>query len=276
MLTIGRNHSCGVAEGGVGYCWGFHGYGELGIGKLEGRCEIEGRLHCSNTPAEIVGGHRFRTLAAGFFHTCGVTEDYELYCWGLNTNAQFSSDSGEVCGDILYGEVSCSSVPVLIPGAPPLDTLIASGAHTCGLTPDGEAYCWGHNGVGELGDGNQPKNSPVPVPVAGGHRFVMLTPFCGLTAAGEVYCWGLAEGGAGYATEDCQHGRDLVRCNPVPVPVQGGVRFRSISSNSSHVCGISLDGLPYCWGTNEHGELGNGDQLERRYGSTPVWVPGTK
>lgn len=273
MLTNASSHMCAVTESGTGYCWGSADYGKLGISGLKGHsCEFhEEPLSC-----EIAGGHRFRTLAAGWFHTCGVTEEYEVYCWGQNSNDQFAPDSDERCFDILYGEASCSTVPVRIPDAPPFDTLVAAGFYTCGLTSAGEAYCWGHNGYSELGDGNQPENSTVPVPVAGGHRFIMLTPRCGLTADGEVYCWGIASGGAGYATEDCWHGKDQYRCNPVPVPVQGGIRFRSISSNGPHVCGIAFDGLPYCWGQNDKGQLGNGDREERRFSAVPIQVLGTK
>ena len=31
------------------------------------------------------------------------------------------------------------------------DTLVAGGQHTCGLTVDGTAYCWGYNAFGQLG-----------------------------------------------------------------------------------------------------------------------------
>jgi len=40
------------------------------------------------------------------------------------------------------------------------------GDHSCGVTTDDRAYCWGHNYLGQLGDGT---NDPhlLPVPVAG-------------------------------------------------------------------------------------------------------------
>ena len=75
----------------------------------------------------------------------------------------------------------------------PLRTLAAGGAHTCGLTSAGAAYCWGDNIYGQLGDGST-TNSPVLVAVSGGLSFRALAAggahTCGLTSAGAAYCWG--------------------------------------------------------------------------------------
>jgi alpha-tubulin suppressor-like RCC1 family protein len=64
--------------------------------------------------------------------------------------------------------------------------------HTCALTPAGEAWCWGWNGAGQLGDGTT-TSSLVPVAVAGGLRFNSLslggTASCG-RRANRVWCWG--------------------------------------------------------------------------------------
>src|SRR5437773_11781124 len=73
-------------------------------------------------------------------------------------------------------------------------TAIAAGQwHTCGLTTDGAAYCWGRGASGQLGNGST-TDSPNPVAVSGGLTFSALTTgndhTCGLTTSGAAYCWG--------------------------------------------------------------------------------------
>lgn len=82
---------------------------------------------------------------------------------------------------------------------------------------------------------------------------------CGLTINRDAYCWGGQN----------QNGRSLGNGSesgsPIPVPVFGGLKFASISAGQQHACGLTWPtGLPYCWGENEYGALGDGttnDQL---------------
>src|SRR3954454_13399858 len=46
----------------------------------------------------------------------------------------------------------------------------AGESHTCGVTTDNRAYCWGSNLGGQLGDGTT-TDRLTPAPVAGGFRF---------------------------------------------------------------------------------------------------------
>jgi alpha-tubulin suppressor-like RCC1 family protein len=72
-LAAGDEHTCGIAMDGRAWCWGYDWEGILGTGR-----ETQGQ----QTPAPVARGLRFRQLAAGRSHTCGVTLAGGLFCWG--------------------------------------------------------------------------------------------------------------------------------------------------------------------------------------------------
>jgi hypothetical protein len=62
--------------------------------------------------------------------------------------------------------------------------------HSCGVTTDNVAYCWGNNHEGELGNGTT-SGSGTPVKVAGGLRFdhgsAGFDQTCGVTTKERAY-----------------------------------------------------------------------------------------
>jgi alpha-tubulin suppressor-like RCC1 family protein len=192
-LTLGYRYTCGTTTSALAYCWGDNRRGQLG----------DGTNTTPRTPAPIIGGITFDSLAASLFqeHVCGRTASGLAYCWGQD-------DNGEL-GD---GHPLEQHSPVPVAGNLILAVVSAGATHSCGLTPNGKAYCWGANVYGELGDGTMTSHS-TPVAVAGGLLFKSLGAggdyTCGLTADGVVYCWGYADyvGDAG----------DVHRTNPTRV-----------------------------------------------------------
>ena len=137
---------------------------------------------------------------------------------------------------------------------------------TCGLAATGDAYCWGFNDFGQLGNGST-TGSLTPVLVSGGIRFSSIsTKFghtCGVTSVGDVYCWGENfRGQLGDGTTINRH---------TPVLVSGGLSFASVNAGGALTCGVTSDGDAYCWGENSSGQLGNGTTTDRH---TPVPVEG--
>jgi alpha-tubulin suppressor-like RCC1 family protein len=91
-------------------------------------------------------------ISAGSSHVCARTEAGELWCWGNNSFGQlgFENDDPRRGGE--------RPSPHQVEGLPPA-TQIAAGFHfTCAITgegPDSQAWCWGDNGTGQLGDGTE-------------------------------------------------------------------------------------------------------------------------
>lgn len=97
-LSVGLQHSCAVATDGAAYCWGLNSNGQLGSTSTARSAD---GLAYSVSPAVVTGGHRWKEVSAGGRHSCGITTDSRLRCWGLNT-------SGEL-GD---GTTTSSTAPV--------------------------------------------------------------------------------------------------------------------------------------------------------------------
>ena len=167
-------------------------------------------------------------------------------------------------GDLLEAQFETSFTTESLP--PPVASVGAGSIHSCGLTVTGDAYCWGFNDFGQLGDGST-TGSPTPVLVSGGIRFSSISTrgghTCGVTSVGDVYCWGENFRG--------QLGDGTTINRLTPVLVSGGLSFASVSTAYSETCGVTTGGDAYCWGENFHGQLGDGTTINRL---TPVAVAG--
>jgi alpha-tubulin suppressor-like RCC1 family protein len=203
----------------------------------------------------------FYQVSAGGGHTCGITADNRLYCWGYNYNGQL--------GD---GTTTNKSRPFAVGGALQFRQVSAaiSSGHTCGLTTDYRLYCWGYNAQGQLGDGTTvPRLSPVAV--AGGYKFRSVDGGSSHTCAvgysdNRAYCWG--NNGSGQLGNGTTGGR------LVPTATSGTIRFRQVSTGVDHTCGVSTENRAFCWGGNGEGQIGDSSNATQRL--TPVRVATTR
>jgi alpha-tubulin suppressor-like RCC1 family protein len=191
-IGAGVIFACGLTTGGAAYCWGNNTAGQLGIGPTSPvTCNAE---PCSTTPVAVSGGLTFTALSVGYWHACGLTSSGAAYCWGDNDGGQLGSVTTETCTG-LGASVDCSRSPVPVATNLTFTQLPAGSFHSCGLTSGGDAYCWGDNVYGQLGNATT-ISSPFPAPVAGGLTFAAASAYgrwhtCGLSLGGIVYCWGL-------------------------------------------------------------------------------------
>jgi alpha-tubulin suppressor-like RCC1 family protein len=200
----------------------------------------------------------FREVSAGIqWHTCGVTTTNRAYCWGINGNEDGAGQLGDGT------DVGLRSRPTAVLGGLSFRQVTGGMLHSCGVTTDDRAYCWG--GGGALGNGNG-GNTLRPVPVNGGLRFRSVDAgsahTCGLTTAGKAYCWG--NNGFG------QLGDGTTRLRTVPVAVLGNHTFSQISASWEHTCAVKASGEAWCWGANRFGQLGIGNTISRKQRPTKV------
>ena len=284
-VTVGLDHTCALDTGGIAYCWGSNEYGQLGAGDPAENGSFQ----------RVRGNLRFRSLSAGASYTCGVTVAALAYCWGFNehgelgdgrpaskrstpvraTSLSFASISAgayHTCGVTTTGEAYCwgdneygplgdgTTVnrlePRLVLGGHKWASIEVSHFHTCGRTTVGAVYCWGADD-GRLGDGFIDDARVLsPSRVGSEMTFAALgtthgAHLCGLVAPSSAYCWGFnGAGQLGDGTRTARLG---------PVPVTGGLQFKEVHGGGEvFSCGLTTEGVAYCWGSNDFGQFGNG------------------
>jgi alpha-tubulin suppressor-like RCC1 family protein len=195
-------------------------------------------------------------VAAGAYHTCAVTVQGAVTCWGSNTEGQIGDDRG--CGLVCV-------TPVDVVGlSSGVAVLAAGGYHTCALTTAGGVLCWGYNFTGQVGDGTNNNIRRAPVHVSGlesGITFIAANGTfhghtCALTASGALTCWG--DNAAG------QLGDGTTTDGLVPVDVAGlSSGVVGVAPGNKHTCAIVAPATLTCWGDNAYGQLGDGTTIAR-------------
>ncbi|HUL67007.1 MAG TPA: hypothetical protein VLW55_20580 [Burkholderiaceae bacterium] len=227
-------YTCAIDSAGAAHCWGAGRRGQLGDGAQSG----------SNVPTTVSGGLVFTQLSAstGGDLACGITGT-ALYCWGTGYFGQPGTG----------GVTQVATVPYQVAPAQSFSAVAVGELHACALDTTGAGYCWGANGLGQVGDGTQTDRT-LPVLVLGGHTFTQivagLAHTCALDATGVAYCWG-ASGQIGRATATAVE-------QSTPGPVAGAQRFVRIAAGGWHTCGIDTSGQTYCWGDNSYSQFGDG------------------
>ncbi len=172
QIAAGQDHTCGVGEASILFCWGRNEFGQLATGSTVNQ----------TVPARLAAQLTFASVSAGVTHTCAVTTGQDAYCWGFGSVGQLGNN-----------KTLTTSLPSLIVTTQKFASITAGSLHTCALNAAGAAYCWGSNSSAQLGDGTG-TNQAVPVAVSGTLKFTTISAGATFTCATNVdhiaYCWG--------------------------------------------------------------------------------------
>ena len=233
QISAGFNHTCGLTTGNEIVCWGSNSTGQLGDGTTQPR----------TAPVRINTTASFGLVRTGRDHTCALSKSKTVFCWGSNTDGQL--------GD---GTLQRRNSPIDVDDIPGQVTDLTVGRdHTCALTGNGEAWCWGRNEFGQLGDGTSTsRNKPTRVKYDG--QFVSISAggshTCAVTTSNEAWCWGRNNMG--------QLGFSGAASSPTPHAVTSAAQFSTITAGLTFTCARGKDASAWCWGLNGVGQLGDG------------------
>ena len=223
-----------------------------------GRIGIRAITDAATATAELTILLRLAFVSAGDGHTCGLSPIGEAWCWGTNEHGQLGQDA--------EGPNKTSHLALPVATDLLFETIAAGGGHTCALTHAGEAWCWGRNDRGQLGDNTFTSNArPVRVESDGMFRKIWAGRdlSCGAKSDGELWCWGRGT--------EWQLGNDWPHDSPLPTQSAIGYGFDEVSLGDLHVCGVEDGGELSCWGYNDPWGLGS-ERITKW--PTPVEVDG--
>jgi alpha-tubulin suppressor-like RCC1 family protein len=248
-ITTGWFHTCALTTQGGVKCWGGNGHGEAGNGTIGDH----------NVPVDVIGlTGNVLAITAGQSHTCALTGERAIKCWGNNAD-----------GELGDGTTINRTTPVDVVGmSSDVVYIEAGGFHTCAMRYGSGLKCWGANAGGQLGDGTTIDH------ITPGNVSGMANGVGGISAGGwhtcartnlGIKCWGLNNNGQlGVGTTA------FYMSSPTDVVgLSNGAEV--ISAGEYHTCAVSPGGGALCWGWNSDGQLGNGNTVDS---NVPVNVVG--
>lgn len=212
-----------------------------------GECNNGCWLACNDSDCDEVEG-----LGLGYNHSCAVTSQGRVACWGANDLHQVSSSNSTPMAE-----------PELVTDVTGAKTIAAGYNHTCAVVGTAnEVWCWGSNAEGQLGHTPSTSRNPSAVDdgaltgatdVAGGGFHS-----CAVVAGGEVRCWG--QRSSGQLGNGSTAGTPLSNASAVVLADSTThlTGIADVTAGESHTCARTTGGSVYCWGSNASGELGTG------------------
>ncbi|MEM7246943.1 MAG: HYR domain-containing protein [Acidobacteriota bacterium] len=261
-ISAGGYHSLALDSSSQVWAWGRDVEGQLGQGTAG---TIVDRAVQVNGPGGLPVLTDISAIAAGGRHSLALRTDGTVLAWGFNSSGQLGDcsvtqrelptkvrDSG--CGGSFVGNIA----------------IAAGDEHSLVLDADLDAWSFGRNIVGQLGDGSGVAFSTAPVQVvdtalgdvhaisAGGRHSMALD------SALEAWSWGSNASGVLGA------GSGVASSN-VPVPVVSGSLspVALVDGGGFHSLALRSDDTAWGFGANGSGQLGDGSTTAA---SVPVAV----
>eukprot|EP00798_Chlamydomonas_sp_ICE-L_P028118 gene28118-31232_t len=241
-IDTGDGQACAILENGDLKCWGYNSQGQLGLNDRNWRM-----MGVELIAVNLGTGRTATAVAAGLYHTCAILDNVDL-------------GTGRTAKTIAFGM-----------------------QHTCTILDNGDLKCWGENRNGQLGLGD--KNPRVIFGNSGSSAFAgdgflavdlgtgrtaiavagSWSHTCAILDNGALKCWGANSNGQLGLGDTESRGGDVNEMgdNLTAVDLGTGRTATAITVGSSHTCALLDNGSVKCWGRNEDGELGLGNDCDR-------------
>ena len=256
-LAAGSAHTIALkinpAGGGTLWSWGWNYIGQLGLGHTDDR----------STPTQIDTASDWSFIAAGITHSAAIKTNNTLWVWGYN-------DSGRLG----VGDTRSRNTPSQVGTNSDWQQITCGSSHNVALMTNKTLRLWGYNYQGQLGLGYTSPSEITPTQIGTDSDWSEI--FAGVyhtitkKTNGTIWSWGINNSGQiglGYTN------------NYVFTPSQIGADsdWIIITAGSNYTIGQKTNGIIWCWGGNEAGQLGLGDVMNRtsltQFSSITDWYP---
>lgn len=184
-------------------------------------------------------------IVAGFEHTCSLTAEKTLYCWGRTAQGQGHFEQGtrpfRRAARAHHWTHADDAVRI-----------IGSSNHTLLRTTSGELFCWGNNGLGQCGhDHNGPTEylyeaAAIPGVTDAVEAAASYRHSCAVTSTGAVQCWGMnSHRQAGHPTDHITTTNTVEGFGP-----GAAAQAKFIATGDENTCASTVDNRILCWGNN--------------------------
>ena len=289
QVSAGTDHSLAVGSDGNAYAWGYNNRGQLGDGtRTERNTPVRVKTPDRKAYPDLPKDFTYLQVSAGTYHSLALGSDGNAYAWGSNGNGQLGDGTAS-------NNVRSTPVRVKTPDRSTYPDLpkdftylqVSAGEqHSLALGSDGNAYAWGNNGNGELGDGTTSyggQSTPVRVKTPDHKTYPDLPEDFTFVQVSAGYAHSLALGSNGSAYAWGNNGNGLLGDNTtkgsiVPVRVRDpasptdkskGLQAVQVSAGGAYSLAVGSDGNAWAWGWNGNGRLGDGTASNKL---TPVPV----
>ena len=238
-----------IKNNGTLWGWGYNGSGELGLGDYDSR----------DVPTQIGVDTDWQSLTSGMPNftdaSFAIKTDGTLWAWGYNVDGQLG-----------LGDTAEHLVPTQVGTDTDWQSVASANAHSLAIKTDGTLWATGSNAHGELGiDGidNAVEFDQVGTDTDWQSAYAGNYFSVAIKADGSVYSWGADL-------------RALPYDATIPGEVAGSAAWQAAGVGRTYSVAIKTDGTLWGWGSNDYGQLGVGDEVNRdvptQVGTDTNWV----
>jgi alpha-tubulin suppressor-like RCC1 family protein len=270
-VIAGSRHTCAMDGKGIA-CWGNNDRGQLGHAG-SGALDETDELYVKPPPGVAAGDFVVQGWSARGDHSCMVTAKGQIYCWGSNEHSELGIAPSPFSQTAVLVVTSEFTPPVSLSW---LEVAVGE-SHACAGNDLFSVACWGDNESGQLGLMGPPDGPGIDalqaiygriggsiIAVGAGNSFTCAATWVTQVGDDAVICWGANDLG------QLGNGSNVSSARGVRVALPPGA-VSKLSVGESHACAIDGAFGMRCWGSNAHGQLGNGMNIDS---NIPVYVLG--